>query len=846
MSRRKAYIKGLARVLILLGISGGLIVVGLCALWIATLKMPDLQSFESRKVVESTKIYDRTGEFLLYDTGINTRRTNIDITDVSQYIQKATIAIEDADFYNNIGIEPLAIVRAVLTNLLARDLLGGQGGSTITQQVVKNSLLTQDKTLSRKFKEWVLAIKLTRILSKNQILNMYFNETAYGGTIYGVEEASISFFGLPSKNVSLAQAAYLAAIPQAPTYYSPYGSHKEGLDARQRQVLNRMKTLGMITEAEHKQALEEKVVFLPKNESGIRAPHFVMFVREYLIDKYGEDEVANGGLRVTTTLDYKMQQMAQDTVKRFAPSLETNYHASNTAIVAISPASGDILTMLGSRDYFDPKIDGNYNIATAKRQPGSTFKPFVYATAFKEGYTPETVLFDVQTEFSTRCTKEGKPRNPSDDPKKVCYMPGEYDNIFEGPMTIREALAHSRNIPAVKTLYLTGINDSIQTAEDLGITTLNDPNRYGLTLVLGGGEVSLLDLTSAYGVFANDGVRNPYRSVLKVVDGKGNVLEEAAETNPSQVLAPEIARQISDILSDTKVRMPSLKPVGESVGRQVAIKTGTTNDFRDVWAVGYTPNLVVGAWAGKNDNTPLEHNVAGLIIAPVWGAFMTQAVKDLPVENFKTPPPPLADNKPTLRGIWQGGQSYVVDTVSGRLATEFTPSETRKEVIFNNVHTILHWLNKDDPLGAPPTNPSADSQYESWEYAVRKWFDIWKLSNPSFAESVAVTIPTDSDNVHRPGQGPNVSIISPAPGTGINPRQSLTIQLQATGPNQARKTEVFINGRFALQNESSPLSVTFIPADTGNVRTGSTTISVIVYDTVFNRGQAATTVTFTE
>ncbi len=838
--------KRLAKGLILLGISLGLIMVGGAALWVATLKMPDLQSFTSRKVIESTKIYDRTGAFLLYDTGVNTRRTSVNIADVSPAIKQATIAIEDSGFYKNIGIEPLSIVRAVFANLVAHDLLGGQGGSTITQQVVKNSLLTQDKTLSRKFKEWVLALKLTRLLPKDQILEMYFNETSYGGTIYGVEEASMSFFGLPAKNVSLAQAAYLAAIPQAPSYYSPYGSHREALDARQHLVLQRMQILGMITKEQHDAAIAEKVQFLSKNESGIRAPHFVMFVREYLVDKYGEDVVSNGGLRVITTLDYKMQQVAQDVVKKFGPTLESNYNASNTAMVAIDPKSGDILTMLGSRDYFDPKIDGNYNIATAKRQPGSTFKPFVYSTAFKKGYTPETVLFDVKTEFSTHCNPDGKPKNPTDDPKKVCYSPGEYDELYPGPMTIREALAHSRNIPAVKTLYLAGINDSIQTAEDLGITSLNDPDRYGLTLVLGGGEVSLLDMTSAYGVFANDGARNPYRSVLKVTNSKGQVLEEAASTTAAQVLAPEIARQISDILSDTHVRMDSLKPVGESIGRQVAIKTGTTNDFRDVWAMGFTPNLVVGAWAGKNDNTPLQHNIAGLIIAPVWGAFMAEAVKNMPVENFKAPPPPLTEGKPVFRGIWQGGVSYTIDTVSGKVATEYTPPETRKEIVFNNVHSILQWVDKTNPTGPPPANPSADSQYEYWEYAVRNWYNQWKLSNPGFVESASTTIPFERDNVHQPGQSPTVNIISPTPITALNPRLPLVLQLQLSGPNPARKTEVYLNGKFVTASETSPLNISFVPADTGSLSPTDNTLTVVMYDSIYTRGEASMKLSFSE
>ncbi|MEI8249142.1 MAG: transglycosylase domain-containing protein, partial [Candidatus Taylorbacteria bacterium] len=704
------------RSLILLGGSLLLIILGCTALWIATLKMPDLNSFENRKISDSTKIYDRTGTILLYDTGANAKRSTLALTDISPFIQRATIAIEDSNFYNNIGIEPTSIVRALIANIATGGY--GQGASTITQQVVKNSLLTQDKTISRKIKEWVLSIKLTKIMTKDKILETYLNDTSYGGTIFGVEEASQQFFGRPAKDVTLGQAAYLAAIPQAPTYFSPYGTHRDALTTRHNVVLQRMHDLGMITDADYKSALAEKVEFLSKNSGSIRAPHFVMFVRDYLTQKYGDDVVNNGGLRVITSLDYDMQQKAEDAVNKFAPSMATNFNASNTAMVAIDPKTGDILTMIGSKDYFDPSIDGNFNIALAERQPGSTIKPFVYSTAFKKGYTPETVLFDVPMEFSTQCTVDGKPKDPTANASTTCYAPNDYDQKFEGPLTIKKALSESRNLPAIQALYLAGIKDSIQTAHDMGITSLNDPDRYGLTLVLGGGEVNLLDMTSAYGVFANDGIRNPYRSVLKVTDSKGNVLEQST-TNPSQVLQPEIARQISDILSDPAVRMDSLKQIAESVGRQVAIKTGTTNDYRDVWIMGYTPSLVVGAWAGKNDNSPMSHNVAGLIISPLWGAFVSQVAKNFPPENFQSPPPPLTDDPAVLRGIWQGGTAYKVDSISGKLATQYTPVETQKDIVIPNVHSILYWVDRNNPRGPAPSDASTDSQYPYWEYGVR-------------------------------------------------------------------------------------------------------------------------------
>ncbi len=827
----------------MLGFSGLLVVIGLIALWVATLKMPDLNSFQNRRIVASTKIYDRTGTILLFDTGSNAKLTIVPLSEISPFVQKATIAIEDSNFYSNYGIEPTSIARAVLADLTS----GGysQGASTITQQVVKNSLLTQDKTVTRKIKEWVLAIKLTRSMSKDKILETYLNETPYGGTIYGVEEASQQFFGKPAKDLDLAESAYIAAIPQAPSYYSPYGNHLDKLTARQKTVLGRMKALGLISDSDYKTAIAEKISFLSKSAGGIRAPHFVMFVRDYLLQKYGESAVNNGGLRVITTLNYSMQQKAEEVVSKFGQTLAQNFNASNTAMVALDPKTGDILTMVGSRNYFDQAIDGNYNVALAKRQPGSTFKPFVYATLFKKGYTPETILFDTQTEFSQYCLPDGKPKDPlaaqgsTVNTGRSCYMPGEYDNIFEGPMPVRKALAQSRNIPAVKALYLAGIPASLQTAEDMGITTLTDPNRYGLTLVLGGGEVTLLDLTSAYGVFANDGLRNPYRYILEVDDNKGNVLEKAASSTPTQALQPEIARQISSILSDTSVRMESLKPIGESVGRPVAIKTGTTNDYRDVWTLGYTSDLVVGAWAGNNDNVPMQHNVAGLIISPLWGAFMSQVARDFPPSGFNPPPPPLSDNKPVLRGVWEGGNSYFIDTISKKLATQYTPAETKQEIVFRNVHSILQWVNKDDPRGPAPSMPINDPQYPYWEYGVRKWFQTYQASHPDFKEVNEINVPISAqDDVHTPAKAPKVTIESPLANSTINPHGLLNIKLNFQGSFPALKTEVYLNGKFMTTATQNPLNISFVPADSNNF-SSTNTLTLTVYDTAYNKTQVS-------
>lgn len=830
-----------SKAIILSSISAILIFSGLTAIWFSTLQIPDLSAFEARIVAQSTKIYDKTGEVLLYDVHKNTKRTLVPFSEISQDIKNATVSIEDNEFYTHNGIKPTSIIRAIIANLTP----GGnsQGGSTITQQVIKNSILTTDKTITRKLKEWVLAIKLEQILTKDQIFETYLNENPYGGNIYGVEVASKTFFGKSAKHVSLAEAAYIAAIPQAPTFYSPYGKNKDRLDVRAKLVLSKMKSLGYITDDQYKAALGEKVVFLEKNTGGLRAPHFSLYVRDYLIKKYGQDMVDSGGLKVITTLDYSMQEKAENVVRKFSPTLESQFNASNTAMVAINPKNGDILVMVGSRDYFDTKIDGNFNVATAFRQPGSTFKPFVYASAFAKGYTPETILFDVPTEFSSQCTPDGKPKPDVDE--KVCYSPVEYDGLWEGPITIREALAHSRNIPAVKTLYLSGIQNALTTARAMGITSLGKPDQYGLTLVLGGGEVSLLELTSAYGVFANDGVRNPYRSILRVEDSRGEVLEEAHDY-PDQVIDPQVARQISDILSDTKVRMSSLVAIGDSLGgRPVAIKTGTTNDFRDVWIAGYTPNIAVAAWAGKNDNTPMDKKVAGLIIAPIWGAFMAEINDSIPKEYFKKPEPTPTDLKPVMRGIWKGGISYKIDSVSKKLATPLTPPEMQEEVVINNVHSILHWIKKEDPRGPSPENPQNDSRYESWEYGVRNWLENWKKTNPGFVETTNPSLPTEVDDVHTIANAPKIALITPTPDNPTSSHSKVTLNLTASGVYPIKKSELYVNDRYIATFEQSPLSISFIPSDIGVIQ-GTNLIKVIVYDTVLNRAEVSQNLIITD
>jgi len=689
---------------------------GITLIWVSTFQIPTLETIESRKISQSTKIYDNTGKILLYDVFQNKKRTVVPFEDISQYVKDATLSIEDKDFYTHNGVKILSIIRALFVDITTLSFT--QGGSTVTQQVVKNSILTGDKSLfggpARKIKELVLALKLENILSKDEILSMYLNEIPYGGNMYGVEEASKSFYGKSASNLTIAESAYLAALTQAPTFYSPYGKNVEKLNERKDLVLDEMLSDKRITKEQFAIAQAEKVIFLPRSNRGIKAPHFVMFIVEYLKSKYGQDVLEQGGLKVTTTLNYELQAKAEEIAKKYAEINTKSFNGTNDAFVAINPKTGGILTMVGSRDYFDKEIDGNFNVTTARRQPGSTFKPFVYAQAFIKGYTPETVLFDTETQFASNCA----PENTTSD--NGCYSPGNYDNKFRGPMTLRNALAQSINVPAVKTLYLAGVKDSIELATSMGITSLGSANTYGLTLVLGGGEVSLLDMTSAFGVFATEGTRNAYTGILEVTDTKGVVLEKIT-LNPNQVLDPEVARKISDILTDNIARTP-LYGANSNVyfgGRDVAVKTGTTNNYKDAWIIGYTPSVVVGTWAGNNNNTPMAKKVSGLIVAPMWRVFMNEVLKTVPNENFTKPQVENSyDLKPVLRGKWQGGISNITQNP---IIDPNVPYESLTETLSGGVHSILYWVNKNDPRGVPPINSGDDPQFTNWEYGVRRW-----------------------------------------------------------------------------------------------------------------------------
>ncbi len=799
---------------------------GTLILWASFIKLPDFSEFGGRKVAESTKIYDRTGEVLLYDVHQNVKRTIVPFDAIPQSLKNAVIAIEDFEFYKHGGISIRGIARAVL--------YGGTrgGGSTITQQVIKKTLLTDEKLITRKLKEIILSFRLEQAFTKDEILTLYLNEIPYGGSIYGIGEASFTFFGKTAKDLTLAQSAYLASIPNAPTYFSPYGNNRDKLDDRKNLVLRRMHELGLIATAEYEATRMEKVEFLPRESKGVKAPHFVIWVKEQLVEKYGERAVEENGYKVITTLDYELQKKAEEAVDRFGPSMEKNFEAKNMGLVAISPKNGQLLAMVGSRNYFDMKNEGNFNVSLApNRQPGSTFKPFVYATAFMKGYTPETVLFDLRTNFSTNCDAKGIPFSPNIKPED-CYVPENYDGKYRGPVSLRSSLAQSLNVPSVKTLYLAGIQDSLNTVKRMGITSLTNPAQYGLTLVLGGGEVSLLEITGAYSVFANDGVRNKTETILRVEDKDGNLIEEFKESS-EEVIPVEVARKITNILSDNAARTPmfGVNSALHFPGKDVAVKTGTTNDYRDVWTIGYTPNIVVGMWAGNNNNSPMHKNTAGFIITPVWRAFMEEAMKLIPSERFIVPEKEDLTVLPApLQGVWQGGEKYIIDKSSGGLATPLTPVEMKGVVVVPEVHNILHWVRKEDPRGLPPATPQNDSQYNLWEIPVREW-----VLSQNIREGDRSGIPTGYDTSRTPESIPVVSVSGIDFVSTHSADENMTATVSVSSRYLISSVEFFVNDELVGKRTAAPFIFSFNPRGVASISTLNT-ITAIAYDSILNKG----------
>lgn len=590
--------------------------------------LPSPYKLTERDSSLSTKIYDRNGK-LLYDIYGDKNRALVKWNDLPGYVKEATIAIEDKNFYKHKGFSATGITRAFINIFLFRGL---QGGSTITQQVVKNTLLTSERTINRKIKEFILSLQVERKYTKDEILQIYLNEVPYGGTSWGIEAAAQTYFGKEAKDLTLAEAVILAGFPQRPSFYSPFGTNPKAYISRAEDVARRMREDGYITKEKEK-ALKEEIrqVKFSSNDQGIKAPHFVFYVRDLLIKKFGETLIEQGGLKVRTTLDWDLQEKAQKIVAEEVAKV-SDLKVGNGAAVIIDPKTGEILAMVGSKDYFAKDYDGQVNVTLSLRQPGSALKPFTYATAFKAGYTPATLLMDVSTEF---------PGGAGQPP----YKPVNYDGKYRGPQQVRFALGNSLNLPAVKMLALVGIKNMLRTAYDAGIKSLEptDENlkRFGLAITLGGGEVRLLELTSGYGTLANQGKYAEPVAVLKVEDRKGKILDEVKETKAKSVIGEDISFLISHILSDNNARSAvfgssSLLNIS---GKTVAAKTGTTDDKRDNWAIGYTPSYVVGVWVGNNDNSPMNPKIASGITGatPIWNRLMSTVFANKGSESFGKP-----------------------------------------------------------------------------------------------------------------------------------------------------------------------------------------------------------------
>jgi len=762
----------------------------------------------------STRLFDRNMK-PLYTISGDKKRITIEKEDIPEVVKQATIALEDKHFYEHHGLDFRGITRALL--------FGGSrgGGSTITQQFVKNSLLSNKRSVVRKIKEAILAVELEALYSKEEILALYLNEIPYGGNNYGIEAASQSYFSKSAKDLTVAEAATLAALPQSPTTLSPYGQNVDRLIVRRDFAIDSMEDQGYITteQADEAKAIEAK--FSPRRDS-ITAPHFVLFVKDWLVKFFTEElgdaqlaeqKVETGGYSVVTTLDLDKQLKAQEILAAAADNTLKRVGASNAGLVTIDPKRGEIIAMVGSVDYFQEQF-GAFNVTVANRQPGSSFKPIVYASSFKEKYNPSSTLYDLKTDFGS-------------------YTPNNYNGSFSGPVSIRKALGNSLNVPAVKILSLVGLDKALKTAADMGITTLTDKDRYGLSLVLGGGEVKLAELTGAYGVFANGGVLMPTTPILKISDSKNKIIYNHEEPKDGrQVLDPQVAYEITSILSDVEAKKPtfnfSIKNLSLS-DRPAATKTGTTDAFRDAWTIGYTPQFVTGVWAGNNDNTSMKNAGGSVAAAPIWDAFMEYLHTDLPVEEFQRPDGIQevavdrlsnklpADGSEVITDIFSRWQvptekddvhiKVRVCKENGLLADSTIPDELAEERTYTNVHSER------------PDNPN-------WENPVINWANANGFNNRP---------PTDkcqTENVK-----PTITITSPTVGQEVN--GNFTVSATASASSGVKQVEFLIDNASIGIDKAAPFSLTYT---TNNLSPGNHSITGVVTST--NNSTATVTHSF--
>ncbi|MBU1132062.1 penicillin-binding protein [Patescibacteria group bacterium] len=800
--------------------------------------LPDPEKILDRNIAQSTKIYDRTGENILYDLHGDEKRTLVKLEDIPDYMKWATISTEDKTFYEHHGFNLLAMFKGTIID----PLMGkrARGGSTLTQQFVKNAILTNERKISRKIKEFILSYKIEQTFSKDEILQMYLNEIPYGSVSYGVQSASQTFFSKDVKEITLAEAAILASLPKAPTFYSPYGNNVDKLLARKDYVLDLMAENGYITSEQADEASAQEIQFAKRNES-ITAPHFIMYVKEILSEQLGDEIVESGGLKVITTLDLDKQKIAEEAVATGVEERGEKYDFYNAALLSLESKTGQILAMVGSKDYFgesEPegcvsgkncKFEPNDNVTIRLRQPGSSIKPMVYAAAFQKGFSPNTILYDVETIFKTD-TKD--------------YKPLDYDLKERGPVTIRQSLAGSLNIPAVKAMYLAGIPNVLDLLELMGYSSFGDRSRFGLAVVLGGGEVKMVEHASSFGILANQGVYHPPVAILRVEDSRGNVLLEYEEKS-RKVMDSNIANMVSNVLSDNNARafvFGTQNPLNLGA-RPVAAKTGTTNNFHDAWTMGYTPSLVTGVWVGNNDNSEMNRGADGSIVAaPIWNEYMRKVLDGTPVEYF-TEPKIEPTGKEMLDGTIPEGQTVKIDKYSKKLATDMTPESFVEEKTFKVAHSILHYVYKDDPKGDIPEDPmSADSAYQYWEAAVQEWVEESKDKEVEGQEFVNEIPPTEYDDVHTEENRPSVMILSPSSNAVIS-GSYLDVQVQLSAPRGIGRVEYYMDDKKLVAKNNYPYNLYF-PLSSYFVR-GYHKLKVIAYDDVDNSAETSIDINIT-
>lgn len=633
----------------------------------------------------TTEFYDRNGK-LLYRFYEGKNRTPVKLAEIPPSLIQATISMEDKNYYHHLGVDVAGLTRAGISLIKGGDV---QGGSTITQQLIKNTLLTPERTFQRKAKEIILAFWTEKVFNKNEILEMYFNEVPFGGTAWGVAAAAQTYFDKNVSDLNLAESAYLAGLPASPTTYSPYGTNPQLAKNRQKEVLRRMAEDKAITEEQADKAYNEELnIKQPSNE--ILAPHFVMFIRSKLTEKYGARYVSQGGLKVYTTLDLDLQEKAQTIVSEEVEKIK-NLNVSNGAAMITDARNGQILAMVGSKNYWDPN-GGNFNVTTALRQPGSSIKPITYATSFKMGFSPGNVILDTPISYKNFWET---------------YTPVNYDGRFHGAVSIRTALGSSYNIPAVKILSAIGLPEMIKTAKDLGITSFGDSNRYGLSLTLGGGEVKMLDMMSVYGTFSQNGNKHLVKGVIKITDSKGNIIEDDSSDPGQTVISPSASYMISDILADNKARTPAFgsNSLLNIPGHKVAVKTGTTDNKRDNWTFGYTPEYVVGVWVGNNDNQPMNPALTSGVTgaAPIWNKIMTEVLKDRPDLAFEKP-------SDVIPGIIDGHKDLVIAGLPSKslvrqnktLARNENSGEQKEVITFTDPLTTYQSDQSGQPVQISP------------------------------------------------------------------------------------------------------------------------------------------------